>query len=58
MAELPKEVTLTVKVDGAQLLGQAVAKQISEILSNDKEGMIRQALIDLGWTPPPGSTSN
>lgn len=32
---------------------QVIARQVAESIANDREGKIRQALIDLGWTPPP-----
>lgn len=32
---------------------QLIAKQVAEMIASDHEGKIRQALIDLGWTPPP-----
>lgn len=31
---------------------QEIMKQVSDRLANDTEGKFRQALIDLGWTPP------
>ena len=32
---------------------EVIAKQIAEKIANDREGKLRKALIDLGWTPPP-----
>jgi len=32
---------------------EVIAKQVAEMIAADREGKIRQALIDLGWTPPP-----
>lgn len=30
-----------------------IMRQVSYVIANDREGKVRQALIDLGWTPPP-----
>lgn len=32
-----------------------VRKQVAERLASDTEGKVKQALIDLGWTPPTGT---
>jgi hypothetical protein len=32
---------------------EIIRRQLVEKLAADKEGKIRAALIDLGWTPPP-----
>ncbi len=34
---------------------EIVAKQVAEAIASDRDGKIRQALIDLGWTPPESS---
>lgn len=31
---------------------ELVTKQVAEAIAKDREGKVRQALIDLGWTPP------
>lgn len=31
---------------------ELIQKQVAEAITNDREGKIRQALIELGWTPP------
>lgn len=31
---------------------QIIAKDVAEAIAADWDGKIRQALIDLGWTPP------
>jgi hypothetical protein len=32
---------------------QVIAKQVAEMIAADREGKVREALIALGWTPPP-----
>jgi hypothetical protein len=32
---------------------EIIAKQVRDAISADREGKFRQALISLGWTPPP-----
>lgn len=34
---------------------EIVAKQVAAAIASDRDGKVRQALIDLGWTPPEGS---
>lgn len=31
---------------------EIIAGQVAEAIARDRDGNIRQALIDLGWTPP------
>lgn len=31
---------------------QELTRQVAEAIAADRDGKIRQALIDLGWTPP------
>lgn len=33
-----------------------VTRQVAEALASDTENKVRQALIDLGWTPPKGES--
>lgn len=37
---------------------EQVRKQVMAAIIADKEGKIRQALIELGWTPPPEEKDN
>lgn len=31
---------------------EQVRRQVADAIANDTEGKVRQALIELGWTPP------
>jgi hypothetical protein len=31
---------------------QIIQRQVADAIARDRDGKIRQALIDLGWTPP------
>ena len=31
---------------------EIITRQVADHIAQDREGKIRQALIDLGWTPP------
>jgi hypothetical protein len=31
---------------------QIIQRQVADAIARDTEGKVRQALIDLGWTPP------
>lgn len=35
---------------------EIITKQVFDAISRDREGKVRQALIDLGWTPPDESS--
>lgn len=43
------------KLDYSDMIPQMeqVRRQVSEAIARDTEGKVRQALIELGWTPPP-----
>lgn len=32
---------------------ETILRQVSEAIAADREGKLREALIALGWTPPP-----
>lgn len=31
---------------------EEIVRQVADAIANDRDGKIKRALIDLGWTPP------